>query len=50
MICVCGHSDDLHETHASDDETSMQVAIGTCNACSCDDFIEDIDRDELEVE
>lgn len=50
MTCVCGHSYDLHETVASDDETSTHVAIGTCNACSCDDFIEDIDRDELEVE
>lgn len=50
MTCVCGHSDDLHETVASDDETSMGIAIGECNACECTEFSEDIDRDELEVE
>ena len=50
MTCVCGHSDDLHETIASDDETSSQVVIGECNACACEGFCEDIDRDELEVE
>lgn len=50
MTCVCGHSDDLHETVASDDETSSFVAIGSCNVCVCESFAEDIDRDELEIE
>ena len=50
MICVCGHSDDLHETIANDDETSMSVVISDCEACECDGFEEDIDMDELEVE
>jgi hypothetical protein len=50
MTCVCGHSDDLHETIVSDDDTSMGVVIGSCNVCECKEFTEDIDEDELEVE
>lgn len=46
MICVCGHSDDLHECCDDDDNVSLEG----CQTCVCTDFQEDIDRDELEVE
>jgi hypothetical protein len=50
MICVCGHSDDLHaDVHDPYDENGGEI-VGACVACECNKFIEDIDRDELEVE
>jgi hypothetical protein len=38
MVCVCGHSDDLHDEEAA------------CVACECEGFMEDVDEDELEGE
>lgn len=43
MTCVCGHDDDLHI------ENKDGVRL-YCEACPCEEFCEDIDRDELEVE
>lgn len=47
MTCVCGHSDDLHE---SIDGNFEWQEFGECTACDCKEFSEDIDRDELEIE
>lgn len=41
MMCACGHSDDVHEKIADPDEASSKLAIGSCEVCSCDDFIEE---------
>jgi hypothetical protein len=52
MTCVCGHSDDLHSEVDNDEGNSSyeEFTIGSCTACECIEFCEDIDRDELEVE
>lgn len=44
MTCVCGHSDDLHKEIAS-----FEILV-ECTVCECDEFCEDIDKDELEIE
>ena len=46
MTCVCGHSDDVHEL---EDDSDTMILDG-CEACSCEEFEEDIDKDELEGE
>ena len=38
MICVCGHTDDLH-----DEDEEM-----TCKLCECEEFEEDEDIEEEE--
>jgi len=49
MICVCGHSDDLHVIVGRNVMKGIEYAR-RCTACLCNEFVEDIDRDELEVE
>jgi len=48
MICICGHSDDLHIVIY--DENSGEIIVEPCSGCDCHSFCEDINRDELEVE
>jgi len=48
MICVCGHGDDLHEFLDNSNDGGM--IYGGCEACKCNSFCKDIDRDELETE
>jgi hypothetical protein len=50
MICVCGHSDDLHKEVPDPYDKDGGMIIGPCTACECEEFCEDIDGDELEVE
>lgn len=48
MTCVCGHSDDLYVIKIKG--AVDLLVIGQCVVCLCNEFTEDIDRDELEVE
>ena len=47
MVCVCGHSDDLHHM---EEEINGKIVDGYCEACPCKEFCEDIDMDELKGE
>lgn len=50
MTCICGHSDDLHVESGIHVSNCGECMEGSCTACSCNEFYEDLDRDELETE
>ena len=50
MTCICGHCDDVHKDIPDPYDENGGMITGSCGACECNYFCEDIDRDELEGE